>query len=352
MPLNKDIIIRVVVGFIFFIIFMKVVGPVIYEALKGKLPGNSNPDNDIDSMIRRQKERLRAQYGITGRENETQNSAHSLVATDEALAEEKSTPPPTKEIEAIYKESRWGGGEFGKSIQAEIAKNYSYTLAETKVNSFIMLAEKRHYLRYLSTDNQKSQDAIKNYLSLVMLNLILIEEIRNKEFNLIDRVAKKCHVSSQEFMLALQLKVLYAISSKKELKEERLFVDSPALHQFSEDTIKDAFISILKKEANLWAKGHSLYFEELSLHLSYADIMIPLPKTEHKKDLTTAYAVLKVDEDTETDDIKKIYKKIAMIKHPDKIGQMKLPKTLEKKAMMNFNQIQEAYDIIMTHRKK
>lgn len=337
MPFNKDIIIRVVVGFIFFIIFVKVVGPVIFEALKGKLPGASNPDNDIDSMIRRQKERLRSQYGITG---------------VESVVEEKSPPQPPKEIEAIYKESRWGGGEFGKNIQAEIAKNYSYTLAESKVNSFIMLAEKRHYLHYLNENNQKSQVAIKNYLSLVMLNLMLIEEIRNKEFNLLDRVAKKCHVTSQEFMLALQLKVLYAISSKKELKEERLFVDSPSLHQYSEDTIKEAFVSILKKEANLWAKGHSLYFEELSLFLSFADIMIPLPKTEHKKDVASAYAVLKVDENTETEDIKKTYKKLAMTKHPDKIGQMKLPKTLEKKALTNFNQIQEAYDIIMTHRKK
>lgn len=352
MPFNKDIIIRVVVGFIFFIIFAKVVGPVIYEALKGKLPGSSNPDNDIDSMIRRQKERLRSQYGITGRESDTHSTSQSLTGDTEIVSEEKSTPQPTKEIEAIYKESRWGGGEFGKSIQAEIAKNYSYTLAETKVNSFIMLAEKRHYLRYLSTENQKSQIAIKNYLSLVMLNLILIDEIRNKEFNLIDRVAKKCHVGTMEFMLALQLKVLYAISSKRELKEDRLFVASPSLHQYSEDTIKEAFINILKKEANLWAKGHSLYFEELSLHLSYADIMIPLPKTEHKKDVTTAYAILKVDDDTEIEDIKKTYKKIAMIKHPDKIGQMKLPKTLEKRAMTNFNQIQEAYDIIMTHRKK
>ncbi|MBC7714757.1 MAG: DnaJ domain-containing protein, partial [Rhizobacter sp.] len=64
------------------------------------------------------------------------------------------------------------------------------------------------------------------------------------------------------------------------------------------------------------------------------------------------YTILKADEDMETEEIKKLYKKMAMVKHPDKIGQMKLPKTLEKKAINNFNQIQEAYDIIMTHRKK
>lgn len=351
MSINKDIIIRAVVGFIFFIIFLKVVGPVIFEALKRKIPGMSTPDNDIDSMIRRQKARLRSEYGIPQSVNDTHGSNKTLINTESEI-EEKSTPAPTKEIEALYKESRWGGGEFAKSIQNEIAKNYSYTLAETKVNSFIMLAEKRHYLKYLSTENQQSPTAIKNYLSLVMLTLILIDEIRTKEFNLIERVAKKCHLSTQEFMLAFQLKILYAINTKKELKEEKIFVDSPALGQFSEDTIKEAFISILKKEANLWAKGHSLFFEELSLHISYANILVPLPTLEHKKDLLTAYKILKVDAEMETEEIKKAYKKIAMMKHPDKIGQMKLPKTLENKAKKSFNQIQEAYDLIISHRKK
>lgn len=344
MSINKDIIIRVVVGFIFFIIFMKVVGPVILEAIKSKLPGAADPNNDIDSMIKRQKARLRSEYGLVTTGNDSQSSNQ--------LNEGAAAPAMTKEIENIYKESKWGGGDFSKNVRAEIAKNYSYTLAETKVNSFIMLSEKRHYLKYLSVENQKSPEAIKNYLSLVMLNLILIDEIRSKEFNLIDRVAKKCRVLPLEFMLALQLKILFTINSKRELKEEKIFINTPVLGQYSEETINDAFLSILKKEANLWAKGHSLFFEELSLHLSYANILVPVTKIEHKKDINSSYKILNVDENAETEEIKKAYKKIAMIKHPDKIGQMKLPKILEDKAKANFNQIQEAYEIIMTHRKK
>ena len=38
-------------------------------------------------------------------------------------------------------------------------------------------------------------------------------------------------------------------------------------------------------------------------------------------------------------DIKKTYKKIAMARHPDKIGQMNLPKELEKKALSKFNHV-------------
>lgn len=337
MLLNKEIIIRIVLGAVILFMFIKIVVPIFFETIKRKIPGSYNPEDDIDSMIRRQKEKLRAQYGIS------EKSIEQTIPTT-------TGPAPSKELETLYKETRWGGGEFAKGIQNAIAKNFSYTLAESKVNAFVLLAEKKNYVRFLNHDNQKSPEAIKNYFSVLMLFLIMIEEMRNKELNLLERAAKKCHVSPLEFMLALQLKVLFAIKSK--VKDERLFEDKIILHQFSEDSIKEATEAILSKEANLWAKGAGLFFEELSLYLSYADVLAPLPKLENKKDLETAYAILKMNPEMDLEEIKKGYKKIAMARHPDKIGQMKLPSLLEKKALGKFNYIQEAYDIVMASRKK
>ena len=119
MPVNKDIIIRVGLGLVIFVVFAKVVGPVIFELLKRKIPGGYQPDNDIDSMIRRQKERMRSQYGLTSRD--------SIPATlkETESPEPSPTRAATKEVETLYKESRWGGGDFAKGIQLEITKNYS-----------------------------------------------------------------------------------------------------------------------------------------------------------------------------------------------------------------------------------
>lgn len=346
MSANKDIIIRIVLGFFLIFIFIKVIGPVVFEILKKKMPGQYDEENDIDTMIRRQKERLRSQYGLSG------EAARFISNPNESMSTQSSSQPPSKEIEILYKESRWGGGGFAKDIQTIISKNYSYTLAETKVNSFVLIAEKKNYLKYLNSANQASSEAIKNYLSLVFLFLILVDEIRNKELNLLENVAKKCQIGKMEFMLALQLKVLFIINVKKPIKEERLFEGNFALHQFAEETILDAIDTIFKKDANFWAKGHSTFFEELSLYLSYADIMTPYPSLLSKTDLTTAFKILKLNEDSDTEEIKRTYKKLAMAKHPDKIGHMNLPKILEKKAILKFSQIQAAYDIIMASRKK
>ncbi len=338
MPFNKDIIIRIITGLILFAVFAKVIAPLFMSIIRKKIPGSYEPENDIDSMIRRQKERLKSQYGISG----------TASTTTVAVAPENVS----KEVEELYKESRWGGGETAKGIQTAISKNYSYVLGESKINAFILLAEKRNYLRFLSADNQKSPEAIRNYLSLLMLVLILIDEIKNKEANLLEKVAKKGYVSTVRFSLALQMKILFLIKTKKEVKDDRLYSAAPVLHLLPDETLKEAVDLMLAREANFWAKGHSSFFEELALYLSYADILVAPPRIKDKKDLEGAYRLLNANEEMELDEIKKIYKKLAMSSHPDKIGQLKLPAILEKKAIVNFSHIQEAYDVITSNRKK
>ncbi len=351
MSLNKEIIIQIVTTFVVIFMFYKIVAPVIFEFFKNKIPGAYNPDNDIDSMIRRQKERLRAQYGLNPPPvtSTQQKVSESSLETN---PEDGLKNPPTEEVKTLFKESKWGGSPFTKKIQDEITKNYGYTLAESKINAFILLSEKKKYLNYLSIENQKSMDALSNYLSILMLFLISIEEIRNKEINFIEKMAKKCKISPQQMLLALQIKVLLALKNKKEVKEEKIFSPSPILLSFSEDSIEAAVDSLLKKEANFWARGHSIFFEELALHISYADLLVPLPVLKNKSDVETAKLILKVDDDVELEEIKKIYKKNALTFHPDKIGQLKLPTSLEKHALRKFNMIQDAYEILVNERKR
>jgi DnaJ-domain-containing protein 1 len=338
MPVNKDIIIRFVLGLIFFLVAARVLGPVLFDLFKNKIPGAYNPDNDIDSMIRRQKERLRAQYGLQGDIQERAPEGASKENLQEKIV--------SKEVESLYKETKWGGGNFLKNIQTEITKNYSYSIGDSKINAFILLTEKRNYLSFLSSKNQESSDAIKNYLSFLLLFLMMVEEIRTKDFSIIAHVAKKFRIPPHEFALAIQLKLLSTINQKRAIKEDKLYSDSFILGQFSEETMREVIESVLKKEANLWAKGHSLFFEELSLHLTYAHILNPLPLLKDKKDLATAHQILGTDEEMELEEIKKIYKRMALAKHPDKIGSQNLPAILEKKAIAQFSRIQEAYEII------
>lgn len=343
---NKDFIIKIISALVFFFITVKVLGPVLFQAIRKKMPGYHEPENDIDAMIRRQKERLRAQYGLTGK---TQHDG--LPAPDDSPSSPNFVSTPASPVvEKIMKEMKWGGSEFVKNIQATIAKNYSYTVAESKISAFILLAEKKKLIRYLSPDNQNNLESLKNFLSMTMILKILIDEIREKDYALIPKLAKKCNLTAEQFALALQMKLLMSVP-KKNISEDKIYSDSPVLHQFSEETMTSALENMLTKEANLWAKGHSLFIEELALHISYANLLAPLPKLAHKKDKETAMQILAVDDEMSLEEIKRVYKKTAQSRHPDKITALKLPKLVEQKAIRNFGIIQQAYEILTAAKK-
>lgn len=324
---NKDTLIRIFIGFIFFIIFAKMISPFLYHLFTKNFFLKKKVDDDLDYMIKKQTERLKASYG-----------QGSFLESAQNKTESKND------------KMKWGLGEFSKEIQLEIAKHYSYNFSESKINSFLLLSEKRNFLQYLNHSGDiVDHKVIVNYLTIVVLNLTLIDEIKKKSFLFLNQVAKKCNTDVPRFIIAYQMKIFFLSG---ETDERKLFSTTSFLHLYSEEKIKTIFILLLQKEASLWAKGHSAFFEEFSLYISYAEIVMQLPKLKDKKDLKTAYLILNINEHMSLEEIKKAYKKIAMNKHPDKIGQMKLPKILEKKALENFNYIQEAYELILTARTK
>ncbi len=349
---KKDIIIRVLLGFAFIFFTLKVLGPIFINYLKTKMPGYQPQENDIDAMIRRQKERLRLQYGLpdTGSSDVGSKLLKTSTEADQSLVAVEA--PKSEVITGLYKETRWGGGEFLKSIQSLISKNYSYTIADSKVNSFILLSEKRKVLRFLSDNNQNNLEAIRNYLSLLLIFMMMIEEVRSKDYTIISKIAKKCHMTPEAFALALQMKILAILSTKKNITEEKVYSANVILHQFAEESMTEAIESILRKEANIWARGHSLFIEEMALYINYATIIVPVASLTHKKDVENARLILGVKEDSTLDDIKKTYKKLALTRHPDILASQKLPKVLEKKAAQNFTMIQTAYDLLLTQKNK
>ncbi|MFA6236153.1 MAG: J domain-containing protein [Bacteriovorax sp.] len=349
MLLNKDIIGRVIFSLIFFGMTFWVLGPVLMNFLKKKMPGQYTNETDLDTLIRRQKERLRSQYGLSGDVQGAQTKSRNKSNDDDD--EDAKAIAPTSEMKQLYQETQWGGGQFLKELQKEISKNYSYTLADTKVNAFILLCEKRNYLRYLSEDNRKSKEAIKNYLVTLLIFFLMIDETKDKTFFVIEKIAKKINVTPYAMALAVQIKILMTTSLKNTLKEERIYSDILVLNQYSEDTIKAATEAISKKEANLWAKSPSQLFEELTLALSYSSMLMPIPKLKNRKDIDTASEILGIGTEASLEEIKKTYKKMALLKHPDKIVSQKLPKVLERKGIDRFNQIQEAYEVLVAHKK-
>ena len=73
-------------------------------------------------------------------------------------------------------------------------------------------------------------------------------------------------------------------------------------------------------------------------------------KSKYVKETNKYYAVLKCDEASSNDEIKKQYRKLVTEYHPDKIEAKGLPEEFIKFANDKFKEIQEAYDNIKQER--
>jgi DnaJ-domain-containing protein 1 len=330
MTINKEIIIRLLISLIFIGIAARVLLPLILDKLKGKSLGLSK-SNDIDYLIKRQKDILKSQ-ATTGN---TKNS------------KESSLEP---ELQQIKNEISWGGSELTKELKNKINSLFSYQFSDTKITNFLNMTDRKNYYNYLkSTANKLEKESIINFLTCLFILTEIIHEIRDKDLSFTTKCAHKIKLLEYELALAIQLKILSNMNSN--IKEERIFVENFILHQYSEDTLFSAIENILKKESINWQKSVSLFFEELSLYTNYASILIPIERPKNKKDILTALKVFNAVENTPIEEIKRQYKKYAQLYHPDKIIPKKLPISLEKKAILKFNIIKESFEILSSRIK-
>jgi DnaJ-domain-containing protein 1 len=325
MVINKEIIIRLLISLIFIGIAARVLVPLFLDKLKGKSLGLSK-SNDIDYLIKRQKEILKSQTSPSNSKNSNVSSLGS-------------------ELQQLKNEISWGGSELSKDLKNKINSLFSYQFSDTKITNFLNMIDRKNFYTYLkSSTNKIEKESIINYLTCLYVLTEIIHEIREKDLSFTIKCAHKIKLIEYELALAIQLKILYNMNSN--VKEERIFVESFILHQYSEETLFASIENIVKKEAMIWQKSVSLFFEELSLYTSYASILVPIERPKHKKDIITALKVFNADDSTPIEEIKKQYKKYAQLYHPDKIIPKKLPISLEKKAILKFNIIKESFEIL------
>lgn len=341
MDFNKDLIVRVLLALAIFMAFITIVLPVFIRGMKNKFPGSDKNEDGIDFLIKKQKERIKSKYGI--------QEVHELrEGIENKNADEL---PDSAIIKEALKEVSWGGGKLNQDVKASLSKNYSYTMSDSKINAFFLMAKKRNYFNFLDAMNAQNHDAIVNFLTTSLALHLIVEEIRQKDLNFTEMMAKKRKLPPMVLAIALQIKILSLIKFESPLRDEKKFTGQLALSQYSEESVQSAVDKMLKKEANLWAKDQSSFIEELNLFTNYAQILKPFPPLKNKNDLEAALFILGLSNNSTLEDAKKNFKRLAQEYHPDKILQKSLPPYLTVVCTKKFNIIREAYDIVCEKRK-
>ena len=254
----------------------------------------------------------------------------------------KSRQKSLESLTELFDALQWGDGEEINSLARQISHQLGLRVESKDVVRVIKVTLKRRWILSLRSS---SLPGFKQLLILWECYLFwewLLRELADKGGPLSNKLLRRFQISLpdlQKAVISLFAKLQKRKVSARDILENK--VDLPSLSQldglatrllFSEDTRafrpKKEWISRLSREA--------LFFSSLS----------PLPPLKNDRDKEGARKVLGVSDQASAKDIKKAYKKWALLKHPDKLSARGIPSEFERIATENFALIQRAYQIL------
>ncbi|NSW45164.1 MAG: TerB family tellurite resistance protein [Bacteroidales bacterium] len=186
-------------------------------------------------------------------------------------------------------------------------------------------------------------DFIASFLVLVAAVMKADGTVKRSELDFVKKILKDLlgNEEAQEALLTLRdiLKkdialenICYQINTHLEYESKLQLIHLLIGIAHADNELVNSEILVIKKIANL-----------LNIPASSFESLICSGSS-----IEDAYKILEVSPDASDEEIKKTYRKLALIHHPDKVSY--LGEEIQKKAQEKFKKINEAYEMIKKHR--
>jgi len=353
--LKVDILTRLFLSVILIFVVGKVLGHLLQSLSNRANFGEKNKEHDIDRMIERQKDILRAKENLaptsssviqTSSEKKSETERAYLQQFQDASLGKNHDMADIKNIIALFDSLQWGDPPIFNEIKKNLANRFSLRIEASDVT---------RELRFLLSNNVllspkfKTLPCYRDISKIVTLAIFLEnarQEIMAESLGLFESLArtgpntasaaKKAFIftflslsgpgSANLLQGVLSGKVQNDISNYNNFSKCKTIILKTSGGEIPPSL--DIFISKIKDEA--------FVFTSLS----------PLAPLSGKNDIEGARRLFGVNSDYNMDEIKKIYKSMANKRHPDKLAARGVPDKYFKIANDNFVLVKDAYEIL------
>lgn len=338
--------------------FARFIAPLLAHYFMQMISGKDQKKNnvDMDILIRRQESLLRKgmedkkslqQQSKTNKSNKCLNHYQQYLAGT-PLPASLSKADVTK-ILALHDELQWGDGktlkELTKSLEKKLGVDYSPSAIAKKVKQ---LFDQEIPLVPSSPMNYPQ---IIAGISLLIYLEALAQQSTLRRGKVLDHMANRSMLMPQDIALGFEAWGYELMGKPREQYMKKLSTFS-ALEESSFDVdlakLKKKVLHVAIDESSDyldWAKNQIQLYSELMASIK------PVPALSTRPSIEEACQILGVSPKISTENLKKIYKKQAKLRHPDTLNAKKIPNHFEEKARENFVRIKTAYDTIMKDRK-
>lgn len=337
-----------------FAIFMaKIATPFLSEWLNQILYGAKKKKNssvNFDLMVEQKKSQLRGSsksqeiqnYQQKAKSNASAFEARIFARFQELSSLKSKKKGEEKELEdlkqliKLFDGQQWGGGEQFRPIAQSITNNIKMVTTPELTSELLKKALASNIFQRKNAKSLASIEDIKQYLTLAAsLHHFKSNELFRARFTKLEQTSQ-LHAYQSLHYLYLQAKGSTAKQSLKELNLAKMTL--PML-------TKDLELIIFLDKQQHFVSLQDLQ-SQLTRALNLISSLTKLPVPKNKNDIETALAIYGFKTVPKMELIKKRHRKLAMERHPDKLGSVDLPSDLERQITENFAMIQLAYEIL------
>jgi hypothetical protein len=351
---------NIIITITLFYIVIRYFGPLLKDYLLEKITGTKRkPETDFDALIKRKEEMLRrgmnapVEEASAGSYNKRKfkTKTHELyyLASTQSSKDGDNQKEYTKVLE-LLDNCDWGEGSIINSIGTTVSSKLSKRLESSEITPYILNIIKREVLLNLKSENLPTFVEVKSVCESKVYLENLLREIKNGGGAYTEKMAKLNRVTERTLILSFSYLIYREIKSQsKKMLENFITAESPLKYinllkpiELESGINKFILTGDQKKFRNI-----SAIIKLINDQVLLMNALLPISPLKGNNDLSGALNIIMIDGNLTKENVKKAYKKLAAIKHPDKLSSRSLSKELEQVATTNFIIIQSAYDIIL-----
>ena len=340
--------------------------PILKEKFFEKLTGQKRPDDgfELEALIRKKEALLRGEetkyssqnskkkITTAAKESRTVSFYRSEI---QKLAESDPKVNDFQDVLKVIENLEWGEGSHLNQIYTKVSGHLSYRLNSNLITPKLKGIIKDDFLiKIRPAKLPQFKEVINLFQSKTYLE-VLLTELNNGGGSYTKQLSLKSNISEDVLLMAIS-SIFYSLAKPSATKIiEKLFKSQSPLQYFKQlntDEISNSLTSLIfNKESQNFktiSQIEKLFLEQANL----LDSLFPLTPLKHKNDLSGAIEIFRLQKKPTIENVKKSYKELAKLKHPDRLSSKGISDELLQIATDNFSIIQDAYEVLLNEVKE
>ncbi len=344
-------------------VFGKILAPGIGMWIWDKLfnPPRRNRHNfDFDQLVESKKNVLQQGSGMAPRTQSSTTSApprpqktcptHQKYLKELAKISQQKTPNAAQKAKqkslqsllAVFDALQWGDGQEFDSIAQQISHKLGLRIENRDAVRVIKMSMERRWILSLRSPSLPGLAQLITLWECYLFWDILLKELNHREGPLCKGLGSKLNVSYSDLQKAVTATL--AKLQKRNIPARDILQGKISLPSVAKlEGLASRLILSQNGQSFRTKRG---WIKALSDEATFYSSLSPLPPLQHGQDEEGARQILGVGPDASLQEIKKAYKKWALLKHPDKLSARGIPSEFGRIATENFALIQRAYEIL------